>query len=538
MKILQVVDSPWAIGALAKSIAEGNAHHKVEILTIHPKEYRADNEKYNVLFTEKIKSFRPDVIHFHYWDTAKYLSELPVTEGIKKILTHHNQKNLTTHRWDGIDVLVVHTQKAKKILQDAGYWSVEVIQHGIDVEHFKYNTQYDPNNRLLGYTGRIVPWKNLYEILKTAKAVDSEVVMMGKIDKGDYWAKCQEYADQMDIRFGTPYEDQPKVYHEMGMYIGNSSDNIEEGTLGLIEAMACGIPVITTPSGEAADIIKHGENGLLVEFNDEKSLLTMVERFIQMKPEEKEKMRQNAWDTVRHMSKQVMARNYEKLYCSLVYKKDLVSIIIPTCKRHTTVTKVLDAYEVQSYSPIEIIVVIDDNRGVSDAVKGITEPYEEVLNEWKENNDTPIKWEYTYNTGYGLAQARNQGIFLASGNYIIFNDDRFVPSPVAVEAFVNNISARKNLVAVWGDKGNGKRDFIENFFCIRKRHIVQAGMFNERVNEYGGQSQEIRERLRHQGFDLVYEPLAVSVAQFSSHAKSNKRYELFRTKLKLWLLNN
>lgn len=537
MRILQVVDSPWAIGQLAEAIKQKNKHHHVNILTIHPKEYRQDPEAFNDLFEQTIKKTRPDVIHFHYWDTAKHLSELPITRGIKKILTHHNQKNLTTHKWDNIDVLVVHTQKAKKILQDAGYWTVEVIQHGIDIEHFQYNTSYDPNNRLLGYTGRIVPWKNLYEILKVAKAVDSEVVMMGKIDKADYWQKCQEFADQMDIRFGTSYEDQPKVYHEMGVYIGNSSDNIEEGTLGLLEAMACGIPVITTPSGEAADIIVHGENGLLVEFDKPDSLQMMVERFLRMEPEQKETLRRNAWDTVKGMSQDVMARKYERLYYSLAFPKDLVSVVIPTCKRWDTITKLLDAYENQSYRPIELVVCIDDNRGITqDGV--VTEPYEEVLNQWKESHSLPIKWLYTYNEGYGLAQARNMGIFEAAGNYIVFNDDRFLPSPVAVEAFVRNISSRKNLVAVWGDKGNGKRDFIENFFIIRRKHIAQAGMFNERINEYGGQSQEIRERLRHQGFELVYEPMAVAVAQMTSHAKSKKRYELFRTKLKLWKLGN
>lgn len=531
MRILEVVDSPWAIGKLAEAIKEGNPHHKIEILTIHPKEYRADNAKFNAVFEEKIRAFRPQVIHFHYWDTAQSLSQLPVTDGIKKILTHHNQKNLLTHDWKKIDVLVVHTQKAKKILQDAGYWNVEVIQHGIDIEHFQFNEQYDTDNRLLGYTGRVVPWKNLYEILKVAKDIDSEVVMMGKIDKADYWAKCQEFDEQMDIRFGTSYEDQPFVYHEMAVYIGNSSDNIEEGTLGLLEAMACGVPVITTRAGEAQDIILHGENGFLVDFDDSDNLRTMVERFFQMKPDEKNEMRQKAWDTVRHLSKQAMARNYERLYYHIAYIRDLVSVIIPTCNRSETIINVLEGYAKQSYAPLELIVIIDEVQDEG------YEPYAEALSAWAKERDVPVKWEYTNNAGYGLAQARNQGIFRSVGNYLIFNDDRFIPSPVAVEIFVKKLSGKKNLVAVWGDKGGGKRSFIENFFIIRRKHIVQAGMFNERINEYGGQSQEIRERLKNQGFELIYEPLAIAVPQFGTHSRKKRRYELFRTKLKLWILN-
>lgn len=531
MKILQVVDSPWAIGKLAQAIKNNNQHHRIEILTIHPKEYRANVEHYNQLFEEKILAFKPQIIHFHYWDTAKHLSELPCTKGIKKILTHHNQKNLLSHKWNGIDVLVVHTQKAKRILEEAGYQSVEVIQHGIDIERFKFQEKYDADNRTLGYTGRVVPWKGLLDILKVAKNLNTEVVMMGKIDRAEYWKKCQEFEAQMDIRFGVPDEKQPEIYHEMAVYIGNSSDNIEEGTLGFLEAMACGIPVITTPSGEAADIIKHGENGLLIEFEDSQSLQTMIERFLSFKPEEKEELRQKAWDTVRKMSQEVMARKYEKLYYSLAYDYDLVSVIIPTCKRVGTISNVLDAYAQQSYQPLELIVVID-------------EPYEEAgeyydtLYAWKEKNDIPLKTEITGYGGYGLAMARNIGILKARGNYIIFNDDRFIPDENAVQTFVKNISGRKELVAVWGDKGSGKRDFIENFFIIRRRHIIQAGMFNERFNEYGAQSQEIRERLKSQGFDLVYESRATAKPQFGSHNRTKKRYELFRSKRTLWLMNS
>jgi len=531
MKILQIIDSKWAIGKLAEKIKEKNERHKIELIEIHPKDYRANPEMYNEAFTKKIESFNPDIIHFHYWDTAKSLSEIPACKGIKKILTHHNQRNLLSHNWENFDLLVVHTQKAKKILTEAGYKNVEVVQHGIDIERFKYNENYDYDNRMLGYVGRVVPWKGLYDILKASKELNTETIMMGRIDKNDYWVKCAEFSENMDIRFGTPDEQQVNVYHEMSVYIGNSQDDVEEGTLGFLEAMACGIPVITTPSGEANDIIEDGFNGILIDFENYESLKKGIERFYKMTKEDKRKIRENAWNTVRNMSAEVMARKLEKIYYKLAYNKDLVSVIIPTAKRPETIENVLNGYLGQTYSPIEIVVIIDELEK--------NEKYEQVLNEWKEeNSNIPIIWKYTNNEGYGLAQARNEGIFLARGHYLIFNDDRFVPEQQTVEAFVNNIKQKKGLSAVWGDKGAGKRDFIENFFIIRKADICDCGMFNERINEYGGQSQELRERLRHLGFDLQFEPLAKSKATFGTKNKTKRRYELYRTKLKLWLLRN
>ena len=540
MKVLQVVDiTYWAIGKLAQTIEDKNKHIEMRMIAIPPKELRIDPVNKMAIFEHEVKMFNPDVIHFHYWDTANTLSKSPVCDGRKIMLTHHNQKDscIYAHDWNNFDMLAVHTQKNKSKLTEKGYWNISVVQHGIDIEKFKYidnfdfneGTGYDCDNKKIGYVGRIVPWKNLYEILKASKELGTKTMMMGRIDKPDYWAKCQEFKDQMDIRFDTPDDKQVEVYHEMGVYVGNSVDDLEEGPLGLLEAMACGIPVVTTPSGEGADIIKDGENGILVEFENYDSLKKGLERFFAMSPEEKNKMRWNAWNTVRHMSQEVMARNYEKIYYDLVHKNDLVSVIIPTFNRQDSICNVLDGYKRQTYQPVELIVVDDNSKD---------ETFEKI-SEWKKaNKEVPLKYINTKYEGYGLARARNEGIFEASGNYILFSDDRFIPDEQAVQAFVSNLKQTKEPSAVWGDKGAGKRDFIENFFMIRKEHIANAGMFNERINEYGGQRQEIRERLRKLGYKLHFEPAAKSDPQFGTKNRSNRKYELFRTKTKLWKLRN
>jgi len=520
MRVLNVIDVEfWAIGQLAKVIKEGNPHLQIEILAIPPKELRNQPEENIKKFEDKVKEFQPDIIHFHYWDTANTLSKLNCCRNKKLILTHHNQKNLLTHDWKLFDMLVVHTQKAKDILESAGYWNVMVIQHGIDVAKFKFNDNYDVNNRVIGYVGRIVPWKGLYDILKVAKELDTDVMIMGRIDKPDYWNKCLEFSENMDVRFQTPDEEQVKVYHEMGVYVGNSCDNIEEGTLPLLEAMACGIPVVTTPSGEAKDIIKDNVNGILVDFENYESLKNGIQVMLNKK-EERNKIREEAWQTVKTMDKFRMAGNYEMLYYKVLYQKNLVSVIIPTYNRPDTINKIIEAYEAQTYQPVEIIVVDDGSD-----------------KEYKlDNYCVPVKYLKQEHRGYGLARARNLGILNASGNYIIFSDDRYQPEPFAVEAFVNNIKKIKEPSAIWGDKGAGKRDFIENFFCIRKKDIVNAGMFNTAVQTYGFQSQEIRERLRGLKYKLEYEPQAKASTIFGTHNKNKKRYEVLISKNIIWKL--
>lgn len=526
MKILIVVDVMfWAIGSLSKIIQKKNPHLDIEIIAIHPKDLRNNPEVWKGIFSEKVKQFKPDLVHFQYWDFVPALS--PLCGSAKKILTHHNQKNLKTHDWRAVDHIVVHTKKAKKELEDAGYTNVSMIQHGIDIEHFRYKENYDETNRVLGYCGRIVPWKGLVDILRVAKELDTKVVIMGKIDKPDYWDQCLVYKDQIIEKFNTPAEAQPSVYHEMAIYVGNSCDNLEEGTLGLLEAMSCGVPVVTTASGEAKDIIKDGENGLIAEFENYDSLLSRVRTMLE-DVELRKKCREEAWGTVRILNEERMAWLYAKLYYKIAFPRDLVSVIIPTYNRQNQLSAMLEAYKAQTYRPLEIIVCDDNSQ---DDTRGA------VFDFKVENPDIVLKYVNTNFDGYGLAMARNRGIMEAQGHYLVFNDDRLTPEPTAVEALIKRLSGIKEKSAVWGDKGAGQRSFIENFFAVRKKHLVRVGMFQEAIKTYGGQSQEIRQRLIDQGFKLEFEPMAKSVPAFKT-SKAKRRYEIFNTKVQLWKLDN
>jgi glycosyltransferase involved in cell wall biosynthesis len=48
----------------------------------------------------------------------------------------------------------------------------------------------------------------------------------------------------------------------------------------LLEAMACGVPVVATPVGGAADVIRDGENGLLIPVNDAEALSQAVQKIL------------------------------------------------------------------------------------------------------------------------------------------------------------------------------------------------------------------------------------------------------------------
>jgi glycosyltransferase involved in cell wall biosynthesis len=54
----------------------------------------------------------------------------------------------------------------------------------------------------------------------------------------------------------------PGLYHALDLYVSPSRD--EGGPAGVLEAMASGVPVVSTETGMAVDLIEHGDNGSLV----------------------------------------------------------------------------------------------------------------------------------------------------------------------------------------------------------------------------------------------------------------------------------
>lgn len=87
----------------------------------------------------------------------------------------------------------------------------------------------------------------------------------------------------------------------------------------------------------------------------------------------------------------------------------LVSIVIPMFNTEKYISKCLDSLINQTYSNIEILVIDD----------GSTDSSKNIVNEYCEK-DKRIKYYYQENSGVGIA--RNKGINLSNGEYIVFVD--------------------------------------------------------------------------------------------------------------------
>ena len=56
------------------------------------------------------------------------------------------------------------------------------------------------------------------------------------------------------------------LYHALDVYLVSSRQ--EGGPKAVLESMAVGVPLVTTRVGQATDLVRHGENGWMVDVED------------------------------------------------------------------------------------------------------------------------------------------------------------------------------------------------------------------------------------------------------------------------------
>lgn len=114
----------------------------------------------------------------------------------------------------------------------------------------------------------------------------------------------------------VPRADLPRLYHALDVYVSPSRD--EGGPAGVLEAMASGVPVVSTRTGMAADLIEHGVSGFITRVDDSDGLADSAARLA-----DDEAMRRaigkHGRARVKALDWEVLARRYvSELYAPVV----------------------------------------------------------------------------------------------------------------------------------------------------------------------------------------------------------------------------
>lgn len=124
-----------------------------------------------------------------------------------------------------------------------------------------------PDARLLLYVGGFYPNKRVDRIVRAAAAADATLAVIGKEGYGPHGrAECETLAKEIgaDVRFlgPLPRDEVLSAYAESDIFV--MASGFEGFGIVLLEAMAAGLPFVSTPAGVASDLADHG-GGVVAE---------------------------------------------------------------------------------------------------------------------------------------------------------------------------------------------------------------------------------------------------------------------------------
>ncbi len=183
-----------------------------------------------------------------------------------------------------IDKFLAVTNGARDALIQEGCQpnKIDILQPGVDLEHFHEQSIKSfmgvkrNNNHKLLFVGRLEQDKGLLQfvldygsIFKKYMNLELVVVGMGS-QKGLLQELVKEkFSGQIHILGAVNYQDMPKVYSICDTLLHpviGSKSWVEQYGMVLIEAMACGLPIIGTNVGSVPEVV--GEAGIITEWGD------------------------------------------------------------------------------------------------------------------------------------------------------------------------------------------------------------------------------------------------------------------------------
>jgi len=230
---------------------------------------------------------------------------------------------------------VAHRQKSY-LVQSEGFAAgkIHVIHNGVDLDRFTPAVA-DPKLRerlgipadapLAGLVAYLRPEKDIETLLRAASIVRDKLPRTHFVIVGDgpERRKLESLTDALKLRsvvhFAGLCQDVRDWVRSLDVLLLTSI--CEAFPLSLLEAMACGKPVIATRVGAIPEMIVHGETGFLVRPSDPADVADAIIRLLG-DPAGARAMGRHAREHVAaHFSLDSMVRGYEQLFTRLLEKK-------------------------------------------------------------------------------------------------------------------------------------------------------------------------------------------------------------------------
>jgi len=180
------------------------------------------------------------------------------------------------------DLLIVSSQVEYEDAIEFGIKEekLKLVPEGVDIKRFEMTSIKEKDSVTLLFAGRIARNRRVENIIRALKEINDRVRLMvvgseektSSVSRGGYLdeliALVKKLGIEKRVQFVGPKFDDALVewYRSADIFVYTSK--YESFGQPLLEAAAAGLPVISTPVGVAKELIRDGETGYLVEFDN------------------------------------------------------------------------------------------------------------------------------------------------------------------------------------------------------------------------------------------------------------------------------
>jgi len=169
-------------------------------------------------------------------------------------------------------------------------------EHFINVNNFKVAKKYNERQKMVGYIGRFSGEKGVFNFIEAIPLIqECDFVVIGD---GNLRSKITGYinennlSEKVRLMGWVSHDELPEYLNKLKLLVLPS---YTEGLPNImLEAMACGTPVLATPVGAIPDVIKDGETGFLLENNSPECIAETALKILHMPDDKLEKVSDNA----------------------------------------------------------------------------------------------------------------------------------------------------------------------------------------------------------------------------------------------------
>jgi len=183
-----------------------------------------------------------------------------------------------------------------------------------------------PDRVRFGYIGRVSPAKGIELLLRAflslENGAESELLVAGE-GEDKYFEKVRNMARGTNVRF-LGFVPRGEFYKQVDVVVVPSLVNEALGR-AILEAYACGVPVLASRRGGIPEIVDHGQTGFLFDPDRQGELQKYMELVLR-DPSVLQKLSTSCISKSKEFREEIIARKYIEVYEGKVH---------PICSHHT-----------------------------------------------------------------------------------------------------------------------------------------------------------------------------------------------------------